>query len=156
VVNVPEVVRNRVLAVGAERWLDELPALVCSIECERVVNLGGPTPFWGTESFVAEAALDDGSPAVLKLLIPGLKDAARHEITALRLAQGRGCALLLRDDAARGALLLERLGGSLHDLGLPIGQRLAVLASTAAKVWRPAPECGLPTGGEKGGACQPL
>jgi streptomycin 6-kinase len=50
----------------------------------------------------------------------------------------------------RGALLLERLGKSLHQLGLPIRRRHEILCATAARVWRPAPGCGLPTGAEKG------
>src|SRR6185503_7609820 len=55
-----------------------------------------------------------------------------------------------RDDAERGALLLERLGRSLYELALPIAERLEILCSTAARVWRPAPDCGLPTGADKG------
>jgi streptomycin 6-kinase len=35
----------------------------------------------------------------------------------LRLTDGDGCVRLLRYDAARGALLLERLGRSLVQLG---------------------------------------
>ena len=57
----------------------------------------------------------------------------------------------MRDDESRGALLLERLGHSLYELALPLHQRLEILSSTAAaRVWRPAPNCGLPTGAEKG------
>lgn len=47
-------------------------------------------------------------------------------------------------------LLLERLGRSLHDLALPIGQRHEILCATAQRVWRPAAGCGLPTGADKG------
>jgi len=87
---------------------------------------------------------------VLKLMIPRAAiDAAGHEITALRLADGEGCVRLLRADAARGALLLERLGRSLHELALPIAQRHEILCAAAMKVWRPAPGCGLPTGADK-------
>jgi hypothetical protein len=57
-----------------------------------------------TEAFVAECRLGDGTPAVLKLLIPRDGAAARHELTMLRLAGGRGCADLLCHDASRGAL----------------------------------------------------
>jgi streptomycin 6-kinase len=57
---------------------------------------------------------------------------------------------LLRDDADRGALLLERLGRSLHDLQLPIDTRHEILCATARRVWRPAPGSGLTTGAEKG------
>jgi streptomycin 6-kinase len=146
---VPAVVRNKALAVGDTRWLDELSALVASFEREWSIAVGRPYDD-ATEAFVAEATLADGTPAVLKLLVPRASDAAENEITVLRLTNGEGCVRLLRDDAARGALLLERLGRSLHELALPSGERLKILCSTAARVWRPAPDCGLPTGAEKG------
>jgi streptomycin 6-kinase len=87
---------------------------------------------------------------VLKVVIPRDTDAARNEITALRLADGDGCAQLLRADAGLGALLVERLGASLYDLALPIEQRHEILCATASRIWRPAQGCGLPTGAEKG------
>jgi streptomycin 6-kinase len=93
--------------------------------------------------------LSDGTPAVLKLLIPQDSAAARHEITMLRLAGGQGCVGLLRHDTARGALLLERLGASLYELGRPLAQRLEILVATVATVWRPAAGLGLPTGADK-------
>jgi streptomycin 6-kinase len=77
-------------------------------------------------------------------------DAARHEIEVLRRVDGDGCARLLRADEARGALLLERLGRSMFALGLPLARRHEILCDTVARVWRPAPGCGLPTGAEKG------
>ena len=67
----------------------------------------------------------------------------------LELAGGRGCVGLLRHDAARGALLLERLGPSLYELGRPLSQRLEILVATAETVWRPAAGSGLPTGADK-------
>ncbi len=148
-VSVPSAVRNKATAVGAMAWMDELPALVASLEREWSITAGRPFED-ATEAYVAEATLEDGTRAVLKLLVPRSEDAAKNEITVLRLAAGNGCALLLREDAARGALLLERLGRSLHDLDLPIEQRLGILCSTAARVWRPAPDSGLPTGADKG------
>jgi streptomycin 6-kinase len=149
VTDVPAVVRNKALAAGAAHWLDELPVLVASLEREWCMVVGRPFGD-STEAFVAEATLDNGTRAVLKLLVPRDGDAARNEITVLRLTQGEGCVELLRDDAARGALLLERLGRSLHELALPIEKRLEILSSTAARVWRPAPDCGLRTGADKG------
>ena len=76
-----------------------------------------------TEAFVAEAVCADGAPAVLKLIVPRGGNAAAHEITALQLAAGEGCPRLLRADAGRGALLLERLGRPLYELRLPIRRR---------------------------------
>lgn len=149
VIAVPEVVRNKALAAGAEPWLDELPALVASLEREWAITVGRA---YGdaTEAYVAEAILDDGTPAVLKLVVPRGGAHAGNEITVLRLTRGEGCVTLLQYDTARGALLLERLGRSLHDLALPIAQRLTILCSTAARVWRPATDSGLPTGADKG------
>ncbi len=142
---VPDVVANAAQASGAEWWLRDLPRLVADLEAEWSISVERPYPH-ATEAFVAEASLGDGTPAVLKLLIPQDGAAARHEVTMLRLAGGRGCAGLLRDDTARGALLLERLGPSLYELGRPLAQRLEILVATAAAVWRPAAGSGLPTG----------
>src|SRR5439155_1488294 len=103
-----------------------------------------------TEAFVAEATRADGTAAVLKLVVPRSGDAARNEIAVLRLTGGEGCVRLLRDDVERGALLLERLGRSLYELALPIRARHGILCSTVARVWRPAPGCGLPTGAPVG------
>ena len=65
-------------------------------------------------------------------------------------AFGDGCVRLLRADEERGALLLERLGRPLHQLGLPLARRHEILCATAERVWRPAPGSGLPTGADKG------
>ena len=147
-VQVPEVVRRKALAVGATGWLDELPSLVASLEREWGLVIGDA---YGdsTEAFVAQANCEDGTPAVLKLLVPRSGDAAEREIAVLRLTGGEGCVRLLRDDASRGALLLERLGRPLSELRLSLRRRHEILCSTAARVWRPAPGCGLPNGAEK-------
>jgi streptomycin 6-kinase len=148
-VKVPEVVRNKAVAAGAAQWLDELPRMIADVEREWSLTVGRAFDD-ATEAFVADATLADGTRAVLKLVVPRTGDAARHEITVLRLADGEGCARLLRDDVSRGALLLERLGRSLHELGVPMRRRHEILYSTAARVWRPAAGCGLPSGAQKG------
>jgi streptomycin 6-kinase len=148
-ISVPQVVQNKAVAAGAAEWLRELPALIDALEQEWDFATGRPYPD-STEAYVAEARLADGAFAVLKLLIPRSGDAAANEITALRIANGNGCVGLLRHDASRGALLLERLGHSLYELKLPITYRHEILCATAARVWRPAPDCGLPTGADKG------
>jgi streptomycin 6-kinase len=149
VVDVPEVVRQKAFAVGAGVWLDDLPLLVASLEQEWGIAVGDAYTD-STEAFVAEATCEDGTPAVLKLLVPRSGDAAENEITVLRLTRGEGCVRLLRHDVAHGALLLERLGRSLYQLALPIRRRQEILCSMAMRVWRPASGCGLPTGAEKG------
>jgi len=137
-------VRRKALALGAGEWLESLPALLADLAAEWSLRLGRVFED-ATEALVMEALPD----AVLKIAIPGHEVAVHHEITVLRLAAGDGCAALLRADEARGALLVERLGPSLHALGLPVEQRHAILCDTAARVWRPAPDSGLPSGAEK-------
>lgn len=141
--------RNKVRLDGAEAWLRDLPALVADIAREWSITVGRALDP-GHEAFVAEATMADGAPAVLKVLVPRSDDVAKHEITALRLADGEGCARLYRADEAAGAMLIERLGRMLFDLHLPLEQRLAIMCDTASRVWRPAQDSGLPTGAEKG------
>jgi len=148
VLTVPAVVRNKALAAGAHRWLDGLPDLIADLERDWSIS-AGPAFAGATEAFVCAAVAADGTPAVLKLVVPRSDDAAQHEITALRLCGGEGCVELLREDAARGALLLERLGASLYDLGLPMAQRHEILCATAQRVWRATPGAGLTSGEEK-------
>ena len=104
----------------------------------------------GPGADVAKVTCEDGTPAVLKLLVPRSSDAAGNEITVLRLTDGEGCARLLRDDAVRGALLLERLGRPCTSSALRSADGTRSSALRRARVWRPAPDCGLPTGAEKG------
>jgi streptomycin 6-kinase len=145
----PEVVRNRAIAEGHAAWIDELPDLVGGLERDWSITVGRSFDE-GTEAFVAEATMADGTPAVLKVLVPrrdgGIDD---HEATVLRLADGEGCPVLYRDDPERAALLMERLGPSLFALALPYEQRLPILCDAASRIWRPAPDAGLPTGAEK-------
>lgn len=147
-IQVPVIVRNKARSAGAEGWLEHLPALVSSLETDWSITLGRPYE-GGSEAFVAEATLADGTSAVLKVLVPGAGNDPSNEATVLRLADGDGCPTLYQFDADRGALLMERLGRPMYELGLPLSRRLEILCATAARIWRPAPDCGLPTGAEK-------
>ena len=143
-VHLPEIVRRKALAAGAHAWLASLPELLAGIVRDWDLRLGKVFD-GGTEALVVAA----GPDAVLKLLVPRAGDHARHEATVLRLAGGDGCARLLRADEERGALLLERLGPALSDLGVPLPLRLEILTGAAARIWRPAPGADLPTGRDK-------
>jgi streptomycin 6-kinase len=74
-------------------------------------------------------------------------------VAVLRLAGGHGCAELLAADVARDALLIERLGPSLHDLGWPADRRHHDLALAAHTMWRPVDDevidMGFMTGADK-------
>jgi streptomycin 6-kinase len=122
--------------------------LVHRVEQQWDIAVGRPLA-GATEAYVAEATTSTGQPVVLKVLLPLSGRMGRHELTALRLADGQGCVALLRDAPDLGALLLERLGPPLFELGVPIVRRHKILCDTAAGMWRPAPDCGLPTGADR-------
>ena len=51
---IPPVVLEKARAVGAEAWIDELPAFVSAIEAEWRISVGQPYRD-STEAFVAQA-----------------------------------------------------------------------------------------------------
>ncbi len=140
--------RATALGAGAGAWLTDLPALVAGLAAEWDLRVGAVFDD-ATEAYVARVERGDGTPAVLKVAVPRRRvAAARNEITVLRLAAGEGCGRLLRYDEGRGALLLEALGPSMWELGLPQPRRLAILCDLARAVWRPT-DADLPTGEQK-------
>ena len=147
--DIPPAVQAKARQAGAQWWLDGLPDLIADLEREWSITLGCPFSD-ATEAYVAEATGADGERAAIKLMVPRPGDHVCHEITALRLARGGGLVELLRADEGRGAMLLERLGPSLAGYSMPLRRRLPILTSLAVQVWRPAPDCGLPTGADKG------
>jgi streptomycin 6-kinase len=121
VVDVPQVLRNKAFAFGASEWLSTLDDRIAELEQQWSIQVG--EVFDGaTEAYVAMAIMSDGSPVVLKVVMPRAEEVMRHEMTVLRLADGQGC----------------------------LRERHEVLCSTVERLWRPAPGCGLPTGAEKG------
>lgn len=147
--DLPDEVRNKVLAEGNAGWLDELPSIVESLAREWSLTIGA-TLRGGHAAFVVEATLADGTAAVLKVGVPGSQRDLAFEATALRLVDGDGCASLLRDDLGRSALLLERLGAVLFDVVPDPAARHDLMGDVAARFWRPVgPDVDLPTGADK-------
>lgn len=141
---IPEQVRRTVIADGNESWLDELPGLVDSLARDWSLVIGSSFA-GGHAALVVEVTLADGTPAVLKIGVPG-RDVGQ-EALALRLADGRGCAKLLGEDLGRQALLLERLGDPMSDIVADPASRHDLLCDIAARLWRPlGPDVDLPTG----------
>jgi streptomycin 6-kinase len=146
--DLPAAVRAKARDAGARAWLDRLPALVDEIAREWGLTVGAAFGD-ATEAYVAGAVRVDGTPAVLKLLVPRPGMPADHEITVLRLAGGVGCVRLLAADPARGALLLERLGPPMSELGLAQPRRLEILCDLAGAVWRGTGAAAKPRDGEE-------
>ncbi len=91
---------------NGDTWLSELPALITQISSDWGLTV--ETPTWPLSfNYVAPATLSDGTPAVLKLGVPNEERTA--EIETLRHWDGRGCALLLKSDIPRGAMMIEKI-----------------------------------------------
>ncbi|GAA3513857.1 aminoglycoside phosphotransferase family protein [Actinocatenispora rupis] len=141
---IPDQVRRTVVADGNESWLDELPGVVESLAREWSLRIGSSLP-GGHAALVVGVTLVDGTQAILKIGVPG-RDVG-PEATALRIANGEGCAQLLREDLGRRALLLERLGAPMYDTVTDPASRHTLLCDAAVRLWRPiGPDVDLPTG----------
>src|SRR5215470_6652173 len=149
-VEVPDRVRRKALVLGdaGVAWLAALDGMVRDLAAEWHLSIGRALS-GGTESYVAEATTADGEDAVLKIALPAV-DPTHGELRTLLAAQGHGYAKVFRHDAARDAMLLERLGRQIEELGLPIDAQLTAICVTLSEA-RTAPFDGarFTTGAEK-------
>lgn len=127
-------------APGPQEWRDVLAARAVEVARDWRLVLGPVLP-GSTQGLVQAATCADGTPAVLKLEKPGQGLDAQAE--ALAAWNGDGAARLLRVDAARGALLLERLAPGEPLMRLCEDGRdddaTEVLAALMLRLHRPAP-----------------
>lgn len=145
-----EIQRRKALALGepGALWLAGLPNLVEELEQRWQVRVERPLG-GGTEALVMAAVRVGGVPVVVKIGPPGPGDLA-NEARVLQLARGSGYVTLLAYDPARNAMLLERLGEHLANLGLPVREQIEFICQTLRRAWRKldSPD-GLMTGAEK-------
>jgi streptomycin 6-kinase len=133
---IPDETRDQILAwFGGEgqRWLDALPGTVAALAATWAFTPSAALT-GGAVSYVAAGTLADGREAVLK--IAPFDDENRHEADALRVWDGPDAVRLLRHDAGRNALLLERLrpGTALYDAGLGWEEEARVAAPLIARL----------------------
>lgn len=153
-VDVPELVRQRAMSngVAGRRWLDDLPEVVAALAGRWGLEIGKSLR-GGTAAFVAAATDQSGRGCVLKVAMPldiEEYDAFGRSVLVHRLAGGRGCAELFEHDGSTPAMLLERLGPNLDDLGMSLPPLLETISTTLRSFWRPVAEnYDLPTGDEK-------
>lgn len=142
---VPDMVRQRAESSGPAglAWLDALPGVVDDTAATWGLTIGR-TLDGGTAAFVAEALDRDRMPCVVKIgLAVDRDDAATfaRSVGVHRFADGRGCAKLIEADVdtrpTAPAMLLERLGPNLDDLGLHTDEILDSIATTLRDFWRP-------------------
>lgn len=149
-IDVPATLRRARTAAGDTAWLDALPELVGEMASQWSLTIGRSCDGFGVNALVVEATTADGDAAVLKIAPPGDAEKLAFEATVLRLADGDGCVRLLDDDLDRRALLLERLGPSMYDIGVPRRERHELLLDAAIHMWRPVdPSVRLQRGSER-------
>lgn len=143
---VPDLVRQRAESAGSSgaAWLDALPGVVAEAAARFELTIG-PALEGGTAGFVAEATDSAGTPLVLKIgLAVDRDDAATfaRSVAVHRFANGRGCAALVAADLdthpTAPAMVLERLGPNLDQLGLSVDDVLSTIATTLLDFWQPA------------------
>jgi streptomycin 6-kinase len=138
IVQVPDAVRRKALAVGSdgERWLSELGRVVSELEDEWAMRIVGSAIAGGSGAYVARAVTSGGDDVVLKVAIPdGLAGECpfARELQALRLGEEHGYVSVLRADEPRRAMLQEHLGRPLDLVGLSVESQIEVIAATLAQ-----------------------
>jgi streptomycin 6-kinase len=152
---VPSSVRRDVLnwhGVAGQTWLDELPRTVWSLKRNWSFTIDGPPYGGGSHSYVIPVLLEDGTPAVLKVIYRD--DENLGEPTALRQYAGDGAVHLYDYDPETGAMLLERAvpGNRLkstrffgHKTPAAAWRRIGIATGLYRRLWRPyEPEVGYP------------
>jgi len=114
-------------------WLERVPHLVS--ECVEAWGLTLGEPYVaGAAGYTVRADLQDGTPAVLKVIYPHRE--AEHEAEALRVWDGDGAVRLIDYDEERWAMLLERCEpGTLLARQEP-EQALNVFVALLPRLWR--------------------
>jgi streptomycin 6-kinase len=94
-----------------------------------------------------------GTDVVVKVAIPEGLDAHgpfTAELLALQLGDGHGYVRLLHADVEDRVLVLEGLGRSLAELGVPIAAQIEALTATLRPTWRRVPDArGLRSGADQ-------
>lgn len=139
-VYVPTPVRRKAEATGAAgiHWLRDLSMVVADLEEEWQIEVGETIP-GGSGGFVAAASTADGVRVVLKIAIPdgleGQGDFAR-EVATLQYGNPASYVRLVRVDHSVRAVLLERLGRPLSELGWSVESQIDVIAETLRRSWK--------------------
>jgi streptomycin 6-kinase len=123
----------QVFGAAGRAWVPRLPELIATYAERWRLTVGQPYAL--SYSYAAPAVRADGTPVVLKLRVP--HPDGGHELAALRHYAGSGCARLLADDEAEGALLLEQLRPGTLLSSLPDDEATAVAAEVMVQLWKP-------------------
>jgi streptomycin 6-kinase len=134
-VEVPESLKWWSQEPGGAEWLAALPSMV--EVCCRAWGLRLEGYFEARFSYVAQARLDDGTEAVLKLSFPN--EDTRDEAAALAFWDAGGAVRLLEREPGCQALLVERLRPGEQLWNIEDDDKATLIAAEVMRrLWRPA------------------
>jgi len=119
---------------AGKKWLDTIPARL-KLYAEKW-SLKIFEPFRLSYNYVVPAERIDGTPAVLKLSLPGDSE-FQSEIEELKLFGGSASIKLLEEDRPNGAILLERVMPGLPLSRLDEEEATQIAAQVAKRLWKP-------------------
>jgi streptomycin 6-kinase len=119
-----------------ERWLHQLPELLSEYAERWSLTIHPHFPGL-SYNYAAPVTLADGQAAVLKAGVDC--DGLLAEIQALRFYNGQGMVRLLREDADRGVMLLERIQPGTMLTTLPDDEATQIAAEVMAQIFHPLP-----------------
>lgn len=119
-----------------KQWLDSLGEVIQLFEQKWKIHMGKSLN-GGTEAFVAEVSTEGGGEAILKLMMPQIEGNSvfEQEIAALTIAGGDGYVRLLNYDMDHRAVLLEKLGSPLKDVGYSKETQIKIISNALQKSW---------------------
>lgn len=143
----PEPVIGRAKSLGAagQAWLDELDPLINELESTwniRVTDvLGG-----GSHAFIGSCTDNAGRENILKIELPDYDQIYFQQgADMLERANGNGYCRLYAVNAARRAMLLEKLGEPLSCSGKSTEEQIHILCNALLKTWQ-LPLCSTESG----------
>lgn len=124
------------LGFVGEQWLRQLGEVIKLLEQKWKIRMGKSLN-GGTEAFVAEVKTEDCVEAILKVTMPPIEGNTvfEQEIVALTIADGDGYVRLLNYNTNHRAVLLERLGSPLKDIGYPTETQVEIICNTLKRSW---------------------
>lgn len=135
---VPDIVKKKALSLGdvGEKWLNNIGNLITLLEdkwnVKVIKSLKG-----GSEAFVAEVTTTGNNKAIMKVVMPSVQGNSDFEqqITALKLANGKGYVRLIDFDLKNRALLVEKLGKPLSEFNYSSKIQMEIICKTLNQTW---------------------
>lgn len=121
---------------SGEAWLRELPYHIA--RCEQTYGLKIGAPYKLTYHYVAQASMENGEEAVVKIGLPNHKDLIAECIALKIMGSGNGMVKLIDDHLNQGLLILEKLnpGTMLSEVNSD-ETAVSIASSVMKKIWQP-------------------